>query len=111
MKMKEIVIRRRMWGRGNTGGFLRNVEGKQCCLGFVCRAFGVPLNAVAGEVMPAQLGAYRASLPKWLLVDSDKADVVKAADINDALDLADDERELKITAIFKKHGLRAVFKP
>ena len=113
MKMKEIVIRRRMWGRGTPGGSLRRVDtGKQCCLGFVCRALGVPRKVIADVAMPYGIADdYCARLPKWLLSSTHTSDVVKAANINDGRDITDVERERRITAIFKKHGLRAVFKP
>lgn len=111
--MKEIVIRRRMWGRGNSGGYLRNSVGKQCCLGFVCRAFGVPLEAIVGQTMPERLDddKHRVLLPAWLLRTAAEADVSTAAGVNDDVTLTNEERELKIAAIFKKHGLKAVFKP
>ena len=114
MKLKEIVIRRRRWGRANTGGMLYDSTTKrQCCLGFVCRAFGVPLSSIEGHGMPADIDAKvdRDTLPPWLLSETLRCDVDRAAYINDNLEIDEEEREAHIAAIFKRHGLRAVFKP
>mgnify|MGYP001569517174 CR=1 FL=1 len=112
-RLKEIVISRRRWGRGPTGGRLRDDEtGLQCCLGFVCRAFGVPLSDIEGREMPdAVADRYKRRLPAWLLSQAGKSSVHKAARINDNSSLTDEKREARIMAIFKRHGLRAVFKP
>ena len=108
-RLKEIVISRRRWGRGPTGGRLRDDEtGLQCCLGFVCRAFGVPLYGLKGASMPCALeDRHRSKLPDWLF----SGDAEDAATINDKSRLTDEKREAHIKAIFKRNGLRAVFKP
>ena len=113
MKLKEIVISRRRWGRGLSGGSLRSSEtGLQCCLGFVCHAFGVPLFDIEGREMPDSLtGRQKRKLPDWLLSNAAGSAAHKAARINDNYSLTDEKREARIMAIFKRHGLRAVFKP
>jgi hypothetical protein len=111
MKLKEIKIPRRRWGRGRSGGSLRDNSGKQCCLGFVCRAYGLTRASISGNGMPHQIldDTKKKGLPTWILARKPKSDVYRAADINDSIGYNDDEREQRITQIFRKHGLRAVF--
>ena len=112
--MKTIKISRRRWWRGQGWGALYvSAEAKMCCLGFVCRAYGVSLNAIRDHRMPRALSQpARARLPKWLLQPDRTSDVNRAAVVNDrrlSEPLSEPTREAKIAAIFKRHGLRAVF--
>ena len=106
--MKTVRISRRRWWRGNGTGQLLNSTDKMCCLGFVCRSYGVTRKAINHVPMPADVEwPQRRKLPRWLTRHDGLAS--KAAGINDEPGLAEPERERRIAAIFKRRGLRAVF--
>lgn len=121
--MKTIRISRRRWlrydGDGYDSGELRAFNGKQCCLGFVCRQLGGFTPAEILQVsMPSDLVSPDSSLkllakvkrlPKWLLGVTSKSDVGRAANVNDSAKYTDAQREARIKKIFAKHNLRAVF--
>ena len=107
--MKTIKISRRRWGRGEKGGSLHDPRTHlQCCLGFVCRAYGVPLNAIKGLGYPeAVANRLRNRLPRWLREGA--VDVDRAVEINDNGSLSSAERERQLRPIFRRHRLRVVF--
>jgi hypothetical protein len=121
--MIPLKINRRLWGRGVTGGLLRSFTGKQCCLGFACRASGFKVSEIQGHGMLSDIddletlkkqAAVFPILGKLFKVDKhDLADNSKlaydAAGINDDIMLSDKQREKKLTTLFKKHGVAIEF--
>ena len=83
-------------------------NGKQCCLGFVCRHYGATTKDILAVGMPMEVQG-SVQLPSWLRYRTNRCDVYRAATINDNADISERERESKIRAIFKRHGIRAVF--
>lgn len=109
--LKVIEISRKLWGRGKTGGTLRDPDtGLQCCLGFVCRAFGCKVAEIEGHGMPAYVDP-RDPLPSWLLDHTLESDVNAVANINDSREILARQRESQIKTIFARNGLKAVFVP
>jgi hypothetical protein len=108
--MKTVVIVRKRWGQK----YLRSPKtNKQCCLGFVCAAYGVPIDEMMGIHMPDGLSRsmYQDEiLPKWLsAVWGRDKDVRLASRINDSrMPWAKKEELLK--PLFKKHRINLVFR-
>ena len=115
--METVRISRHRWWRGKMvkgESALRMFNGKQCCLGFVCRHYGATVKDICSAGMPCYLDEdVQDNLPRWLVAPAGKgqAPVWKAASINDDASLTEREREAKIKALFKRHGIRAVFVP
>lgn len=111
--MKVITINRKRWLRGTGDGFLRNGSGKQCCLGFVCRDFGMKARDIFDHALPDDVDEYQKKLPEWLWTSGSNTDCGKAAEINDSLIgnkvKSERDRESKIKEIFARNGLRAKF--
>lgn len=106
-KLKTVRISRRRWLRGTDKGTLRNSHGKQCCLGFVCREYGLKAKDIKGIDIPSSLSLIlNPDLPEWLL---ESKDVNLAVEANDDVSLSDRQREKEIRVIFARNGLRAVF--
>jgi hypothetical protein len=112
--MKQVVIDRSQWGQR----YLHNTRtNKQCCLGFACQAYGVPVSEMRGVGMPSHLSSHlQDRLPKWMVGDnpswrtqSDLLDASLAAKINDDPNLSWDEREELLKPIFQKHQIELVF--
>lgn len=105
--VKVLKISRAKWGRGVKGGSLRWEDSKlQCCLGFACRAYGLRAKDIQGKGMPDALkSSMWKILPSWLLGDAAGA----LADINDAFDTTDREKESEIKRGFKCQGIKVVF--
>lgn len=117
--MKTVIITRKYWGTGS----LRDEEGKRCCLGFVCEAYGVPKSNTLDEQLPSCLPPEdRKILPKWLLDEKwnsfgydytpskDISDMRAASAINDDLVLTNYKREELLKPIFAKHGIKLIFR-
>jgi hypothetical protein len=60
----KVVISRKRWGRGPTGGYLRSPivpvgqdkpTGLQCCLGFICEMAGIFTEEVTSDGFPDTL--------------------------------------------------------
>ncbi len=121
-RLTTINISRRRWLRGTGDGMLRrDSDGKQCCLGFVCRVAGIQAVRLLGEGMPVDVcrredDGFNA-VPKLLtgLVDTAhgfSSTVAKElAAINDDTNLTHQEREAALKPLAAKVGLRFVFKP
>lgn len=122
MAMKKVIITRNKWGRSS---LKRQDNGKQCCLGFVCKVYGLPEDAIENIGYPSSLPEkLQKKLPKWLRAIyvkvktanekyvSNHPDVTLAAHINDDLDktrtIAEKEEALK--PIFRKHNIQLVFR-
>lgn len=99
-KMKTVVIDRAKWGMFR----LAKSDGKQCCLGFVCRAYGNPLKSLIDQGMPTYL---HVRVPKWLKQSSEDRSLL--VDINDSLEKTMREKEELIEPIFARHGIKIVF--
>lgn len=103
----KVVIDRRRWyrGKGGDGSMLRKLSGKQCCLGFLCRALKVPAKAMLELAMPTEVSS-QYELPAWL---RRSRDVTRAADWNDNLDFSEKEREKRIAKLFARHDIQVRF--
>jgi hypothetical protein len=107
--MKQVIIDRQRWG---TQRLRMHHLDKQCCLGFVCEAYSVPVRDLINISMPGFLShANRAKLPKWLTwLLPNKGDVHQVVDINDSSRFSWSEKEKMLKPIFKKHRIELVFK-
>jgi hypothetical protein len=103
--MKTVIITRKHWGQHT----LRSPQtGKQCCLGFVCKSFGLSNKDIAGNAVPYGLAvAFQNTLPGWLL---HSPDVNKAMAINDDLSFSMEKKEELLKPLFAKHGIKLVFR-
>ncbi len=108
MAMKKVIINRKRWGKNK---LRRGQDLKQCCLGFVCEAYGVPQVDMTGKGMPYKLPAKdRFRLPKWLTEHPSRGvDVSEAAVINDS-NTPWAKKEEKLKPIFRKHGIQLIFR-
>jgi hypothetical protein len=106
--MKQIIIDRARWG---TSWLRRPDNGKQCCLGFACEAYGIPVDKMVGVPLPCNLDLpLQEKLPKWLADYESHSDNEKASTINDNPKISWSEKEKLLKAIFKKHRINLVFK-
>jgi hypothetical protein len=92
---------------------LRSKDGKQCCIGFLCEAFGVPKPDLKDIRGSQKLVKYR-NLPEWLTVDSATdvsigSDLFIAYALNDNKRLSEADREQRIAEIFAKHDIQVEF--
>lgn len=117
----KLVIDRSKWLRGEgsyNSYLLRATDKKQCCIGFLCEALGVPkddLVAIKGSQRLIQH-----NLPAWLMTPNDdlfcskKSDLFKAYALNDMYAgepgyIDEANRELEITTLFARHGIEVEF--
>ena len=106
-KILRVVVKASRWyrGRGSCGSALRREQdGKQCCLGFACRASGLRAREIEGEGMPRDLCDERR--PDWA---SNPAVVDRLAKVNDNDDISDTERKTQIRTLGRTIGLQFVF--
>jgi len=112
--IKSFTINRADWMRGqgdSTGKLYVPEYGEMCCLGFFCKALGIPKAEMEDLAIPSEL-YHLNKIPKWLLYDEDLStqdDLGKLLDLNDSDIIEDSERELKIKEIFKKRGIKVKF--
>ena len=108
MTMKKVIINRKRWGRD---ALRREKDHKQCCLGFVCEAYGVEQEDMTNVPMPNALpGQHKKLLPDWLkLRGLPTTDVGVAAGINDS-NTPWAKKEEKLKPIFRKHGIQLIFR-
>jgi hypothetical protein len=110
--MKTVVITRKYWSTGRLRWF---VDGKQCCLGFCARSFGVPAKDLLGYAAPANLSPKnRVRFPDWMLEQTPGhvSDVETAMKINDS-DISVipmEEKETLLKDLFLKHDIKLVFR-
>lgn len=118
-KMKTVRISRKRWCRGNKSenSALRTATGQSCCLGFVCRAFGIrtPRNILNISDLPG--GTPFERLPKQLrpilnltglsLKDSPLHE--ELVTVNDSDEVVGREREEKVRKLLAKANVRVVF--
>jgi hypothetical protein len=122
---KTLIISRRRWFRGGESdttdsalrigtAAIKSDVGKMCCLGFYCLLLGVSKEEIRDVGMPEQItpsdAEPRIKLPAWLLRKGERADVNRAAKVNDDPRITDEVRENKLTKIFRRRGVKAVFK-
>ena len=118
-KLKRIEISRKRWMRGTglNGSYLRHPKtGKQCCMGFDCRAHGFSIEQIRGLGMPAALIERIPGLTKKVVscygnVEySGNTEVAKElAAVNDDDNITDEVRERKVKSIGKRIGRNYVF--
>ena len=128
-KLRKFVIDRAIWRCGGTGPYstgdevdsptyLRNAQGKQCCLGSVCRQLGVPPYAIVDVSRPLTLiDVYRDALVADGLLLKREPDhgyisstlALAAVKINDDECTDAKEKEALLTALFKEHGAELTF--
>ncbi len=113
-ELKPFTVSRAKWLRGRGADSALLSDGRMCCLGFAHVTAGVPERDIKGVSMPAD--ADPKCHVRGLVVDDE--DYVRdsrlskdAADINDDKDIDDDERELRLTALFREHGIAVEFAP
>lgn len=95
--MKTVTIVRSRWGKSK----LRRKDGKLCCLGFACEAYGVPASVTEGVSYPGYLNSHKELLPTWLLTIRD---VEEAAKINDSRRKRE-RKEALLRPIFRRNGI------
>lgn len=104
---KTVRIVRSRWLRGRAPQIsgLHIANHKQCCLGFVARAYGCSIDEIRGCGRLEELyDEAQEKLPAKLV--NDEASFI---DVNDSEDITDRERESKLRSLAKRHGMRFVF--
>lgn len=112
-KYTHVTIDRKKWFRGDGGlkSSLRLPGGKQCCLGFACRALGLKAKQILNRGMPSDVD-YSEIIP-GLTTESpggsfnSKSNTMfseKAARINDLDDINDRSREKQLKALARQNG-------
>jgi hypothetical protein len=121
-KVTAFNINRKVWGRGQRGGFLLNVKEladsvqiNMCCLGIYARACGVGVKRLKNLAMPSSISG---KVPKSLgvFLEPNKhigiEDTNLASDLasyNDSSDLSDEVREQRIIEGFAEVGIKVRF--
>ena len=113
MKRLKVKVSRRRWWRGHGPGFgknyLRNTDGKMCCLGFACRVFGARSKDIVGQGMPRDVDT---DLFIGTPLGNDKQITLQQlAHINDEAQLTASERERELKRIGKTIGIDFTFVP
>ncbi len=123
-KLLRVEISRRRWQRGQDISGLRMEDtGKQCCLGFACRAAGLKIADINNNGYPYDVKQNKIDLPPVIdaLVtvraeaDDDvyygNSDLCKQlTEINDNQEIDDKEREKLLKPLALQAGMRFVFK-
>jgi hypothetical protein len=120
--MYKLTIDRNTWLRGEGGDdsfLLREVDGKQCCLGFLGFACGATRKQLIGARTPSVsrvLDIFNKDLGKFLFVSDHWNEFSKDAEelmyINDRLPeyfSSETEREKQLTEIFARNGIEIEF--
>lgn len=111
-KKKVVTIVRSKWARGKQvphmpdeeyTNSLRNPDGSQCCLGFVCRALGFKVRDIAGAHLPSWVFG---DVPEWLITLEDDA-----SNINDAVGKNSRDREKELKRLFADTPIALKFVP
>ena len=127
-KKLDVVIDRSKWRTGADGEFatgkgktsLLNDEGFMCCLGFVCKAAGVPDDNILSISLPSatrDLSIYESDIPNELLPTSKRNQDAKpceylasdAVSINDNYNTLAEEKERKLLELFKDSSINISF--
>lgn len=118
----EFVVDRSKWRCGGNGphsagkgtASLLNIEGYQCCMGFVCEQLGVSRKELLGVLLPSNLTWFH-KVPHEIFLGDKKtlrfydwncpAHLQSYAfTINDNPDLTKEEREAKLIQAFHEFG-------
>lgn len=117
----KFTVKRSRWYRGQGGvtSRLRQSDGTMCCLGFLGETCGISESAMLNKLMPEDVASY-ADRKKWppglIAVEVDgtrwRTDAANEMSMtNDSRALGDDEREAKLTELFKGLGIEVEFVP
>lgn len=118
MTTKRLTIDRARWLRGDLiqeESQLLSPMGRMCCLGFYLEACGVPREKLLNESCPSNIEEFVPKQASWLgdiNPQSDRLNNLVEDDfigINDDPKLSDKARELRLTQMFKKRGVRVRF--
>jgi hypothetical protein len=105
----KLVIDRSKWLRGegqDESYLLRKKDGKMCCLGFYGLACGLTEEDILMKGTPEEVEVFWGP-GSWLV--SGIMDANELMSINDGRHRSAKERELKIAALFSKHGVEVEF--
>ena len=123
-KVTAFNINRKVWGRGERGGFLLAVRESpesgtpaqinMCCLGIYARACGVGVKRLKNVAMPSQMeGRIPEALEVFVEHDflgrDDSHVAFDLASINDQRNISDSDREAEITKKFAEIGIKVKF--
>lgn len=117
-----LRIDRSKWRTGGYGKYqsgvgatqLLNSEGYMCCLGFYCKALGVPKKDLIEKAIPSSLEDY-ADIPDLARLSGDGKFLVgtdftyMAISINDDSVIVSKERERKLKDHFSTIGVKVTF--
>ena len=121
-KLTEFTVDRATWLRGEGAAksrLVRRQDDKQCCLGFLCRAAGLPKKALLSQAAPEDLAPeLKERLPAFLFEKLEKSPsalrnsgaAANMMRVNDSGELTEEERELKLTRLFERQGIKVTFK-
>lgn len=101
----DFTVERETWCRGGKGAknpLLLTEDGYRCCLGFWGRACGVSDRRMLGKGMPRMVLGW-----KGRPIDDDVLQEI--AGDNDSTLITDAERERRLRAEFKNHGITIRF--
>lgn len=115
--MIEVIIDRTTWqhGEGGTNSALRLNNGKQCCLGFLCKTMGFTDEEILNKGMPRELNAFIPGMAirvhKWapFIGVKDRLLVQEMASTNDAVWIPDWWREMKLRRLAHLAGYEFTF--
>jgi hypothetical protein len=105
----KFTVDRKTWfhGRG-TGAFLLYYDGKRCCIGFVAQQCGITNEDILmiGTISSINSQENIRKVPQWMQADNVESSggINEAYNINDDILISDDEREMKLKALFLKNG-------
>ncbi len=109
--LTKFIIDRTKWHRGKgtqNSRLLSPSSGKMCCLGFLCKAYGVTDEQMFDIAVPYKLSdTARQKLPKWLQDHNTPADLLIG--VNDKCDIVGAEKEKQLTRLFALKGIEVTF--
>lgn len=110
--IKALTIDCNTWyrGQGYRLSRLLTKTGKRCCLGFECQARGIPDNMMLDVAAPSQLtGGLCCDIPRMTRNRGHLQPINDAMPLNDSQYISDEVRMSKLTALFKKRGIKLRF--
>lgn len=114
--VKSFVVDCKTWyrGRGSNSSCMLNTNGKSCCLGFYARQCGVENKLMRKKATPLDVVRNTRDIQvQWdtKLIKHNKNSITceRLMETNDSRDLTEPEREKKLTALFKKNGIKVKF--
>lgn len=119
-RVKEFVIRRSIWLRGDGGAasYLMRGDGKMCCIGIYLAACGVPTSELKSTKTAVRLSGYRKSMlhaagADWLVNGAVGLAVHgQLMEYNDYIatsDVSESAREAAIAEGFASQGVAVTF--